>query len=119
MSQGQPPPRRGGPLRLDADAEDVGRGLGRLVLALLEIVRQLLERQAVRRVDAGDLTPEEVERLGQALLALQDKFTELREVFGVDPEDLRLPVDLEGLLPSDGAGPGGRTTHPPTEGTSP
>jgi hypothetical protein len=86
------------PLRVGADAEDVGRGLGRLVVALLEIVRDLLERQALRRVDSGDLDDEEVERLGQALQALEEKFAELRETFGVDPDDLRLPVDLEELL---------------------
>lgn len=92
------------PLRLDADAEDVGRGLGRLVVALLEIVRELLERQALRRVDAGELTDAEVERLGRALLALQDRFAELRETFGVRQEDLRLPADLGELLGEERGG---------------
>lgn len=97
------------PLRIGADADDVGRGLGRLVVALLEIVRDLLERQALRRVDSGDLDDEEVERLGQALQALEEKFAELRESFGVDPDDLRLPVDLEELLTDTSALPGGKT----------
>lgn len=92
-------------MRLDADAEDVGRGLGRLVVAVLEIVRDLLERQALRRVDAGELTDAEVERLGQALLALEDRFAELREVFGVEKEDLRLPADLGELLAGERRGP--------------
>lgn len=66
------------------NADDAGRGLGQLVVALLDIVRQLVERQAVRRVDAGDLTAEQVERLGQALLALEERFAELREAFADD-----------------------------------
>lgn len=93
------------PVRLGADAEDVGRGLGRLVVALLEIVRDLLERQALRRVDSGDLDDAETERLGLALQALEEKFAELRDIFGVDPDDLRLPVDLEGLLTDTSALP--------------
>jgi hypothetical protein len=84
--------------RLDVDAENVGKGLGQLVVALLDVVRQLLERQALRRVDSGTLDADEVERLGRALLALEQKFIELREVFGVGPDDLRLPVELDGLL---------------------
>jgi hypothetical protein len=90
-------------LRVAADAEDLGRGLGRLVVVLLDVVRQLLERQAVRRMAAGELTDLEVERLGRALLALQDQFTELRELLGVAPEDARLPVDLEALLRDEGS----------------
>jgi hypothetical protein len=63
-----------GPLRIPADS---GRGLGQVVLAVLEIVRDLLERQAIRRMES--LSPEEVERLGQALIALDRQFAELRE----------------------------------------
>jgi hypothetical protein len=90
-------------LRVAADAEDLGRGLGRLVVVLLDVVRQLLERQAVRRMAAGEVTDPEIERLGRALLALQDQFTELRELLGVAPDDARLPVDLEALLPDEGS----------------
>jgi hypothetical protein len=61
-----PPPAR----RLAGSGEDVGRGLGRLVVTLLEVVRQVVERQALRRVDAGDLSPAEIERLGRALMDL-------------------------------------------------
>ena len=61
-------------------AADSGQGLGQLVLAVLEIVRDLLERQALRRVDNGALSPDQIERLGQALIALDRQFTELREV---------------------------------------
>ncbi|MET9023345.1 gas vesicle protein K [Actinopolymorpha sp. NPDC004070] len=84
--------------RIDANAEDLGRGLGQLVVALLELVRDLLERQAIRRMDGGSLDDEEIERLGEALLELEDKFAELREIFGVEREGLRLPVDVDDLL---------------------
>ncbi|MBN6038978.1 gas vesicle protein K [Amycolatopsis sp. 195334CR] len=64
------------PRRIHADA---GQGLGQVVVAVLEILRDLLERQALRRVEHGSLSPEEVERLGQALIALDRQFAELRE----------------------------------------
>jgi hypothetical protein len=83
--------------RLEGSGEDVGRGLGRLVVTLLEVVRQVVERQALRRVEAGDLTDEQVERLGRALMQLEDTFDELIEHFHVVPNDLYLPVDLTGL----------------------
>jgi hypothetical protein len=85
------------PRRLGGTGEDVGRGLGRLVVALLEVVRQVVERQALRRVEAGDLTDEQVERLGQALMQLEATFDELIDHFGVVPDDLYLPLDLTGL----------------------
>lgn len=72
MTLTTPPPRR--------IAADSGRGLGQLVIAVLEIVRDLLERQALRRMDNGSLTTEQIERLGQALIALDRQFTELRDV---------------------------------------
>lgn len=78
----------GASLRLDADAEDVGRGLGALVAALMEIVRELLERQAVRRMDAGSLSADEVERLGRALMALREQLAAVREQLGVDQRDV-------------------------------
>jgi hypothetical protein len=67
------------PARVDLDPDDVGRGFTALVLALAEAVRELLERQAVRRIDAGDLTPEQVERLGRTLLAVRQQLTDLRQ----------------------------------------
>ena len=83
--------------RLEGTGEDVGRGLGRLVVTLLEVVRQVVERQALRRIEVGDLSDEQIERLGQALMQLEDTFDELIEHFGVVPEDLYLPLDLTGL----------------------
>ncbi|HEY3469298.1 MAG TPA: gas vesicle protein K [Amycolatopsis sp.] len=63
------------PVRIPADA---GRGLGHLVVTVLDILREVLERQALRRLDAGTLTPAQVEDLGQALIALERQFAELR-----------------------------------------
>lgn len=89
--------------RISADAEKLGDGLGRLVLAVLQLVRDLLERQALRRVDSGSLDDEQIERLGQALMALEDRFAELRDAFGCRAEDLdlRLPFDAEQLSTED------------------
>ena len=84
--------------RIDGTGEDVGRSLGRLVVALLEAVRQVIERQALRRVDAGDLSDEQVERLGRALMELDKTFDELADTFGVTADDLYLPIDLDALL---------------------
>jgi len=88
---------RGTPRRLEGSGEDVGRGLGRLVVTLLEVVRQVVERQALRRVDSGDLDDEQIERLGRALMQLEDTFDELIEHFGVVPNDMYLPLDLAAL----------------------
>jgi Gas vesicle protein K len=84
--------------RLAGSGEDVGRGLGRLVVTLLEVVRQVVERQALRRVEGGDLSPDDVERLGRALMDLERTFDELTEHFGVVPQDLYLPLDVDALL---------------------
>jgi hypothetical protein len=78
---------------------DAGAGLGRLVVAVLEILRDLLERQALRRMSAGSLSPDEVERLGQALISLQRQFGELRAALGADePSGARPAMDLAALL---------------------
>jgi len=63
------------PVRIAADA---GRGLGHLVVTVLDILKEVLERQALRRLDAGTLTPDQVEALGQALIALELRFAEIR-----------------------------------------
>ena len=86
------------PERLEMDPESVGRDLGRLVLTIVELVRQLMERQAIRRVDAGDLSDETVERLGLGLMRLEEAMTELREHFGLQPEDLDLDLGPLGNL---------------------
>ena len=82
--------------RFDADSETVEKGLVQLVLTLVELVRQLMERQAIRRVEAGGLTDDDVERLGRTLMLLEDRMDELREHFGLEPEDL--PAFVSALL---------------------
>jgi hypothetical protein len=90
------------PARLQLDPEAVGRDLGKLVLTIVELVRQLMERQAIRRVEAGDLPDETVERLGLGLMRLEEAMTELREHFGLRAEDLNIDLGpLGNLLPTD------------------
>jgi hypothetical protein len=86
------------PRRLSADPETVERGLAQLVLTLVELLRQLMERQAIRRVDAGGLSDEQVERLGQALMALEDRMQELKDEFGLEDRDLNLNLGPLGNL---------------------
>ena len=86
--------------RIDADPESVERGLVSLVLTVVELLRQLMERQALRRVDQGTLTDDQVENVGRTLMALENRMVELREHFGLDPEDLNLDLGPLGpLLP--------------------
>lgn len=80
------------PERINADPERVEQGLARLVLTLVEVLRKVLEHQAVRRMDGGSLSDEEVERLGLTLSRLNDRMQELKDTFGLTDEDLR--VDL-------------------------
>jgi hypothetical protein len=88
------------PTRIDADPESAGRDLGRLVLAIVELLRQLMERQALRRVEVGDLPEETVERLGLGLMRLEEAMDELREYFGLGPEELNIDLGpLGNLLP--------------------
>lgn len=67
------------PLQINLDPEDVGRGLGQIVLAILDILRELLERQAIRRVESGDLDNAQIERLGSALRSVRDQINDLSE----------------------------------------
>lgn len=96
-----PPPRRplpGLPGRIDTDPEKLEKGLAQLVLTLIELLRQLMERQAVHRLEAGSLSDDEVERVGTTLMKLEEKMTELREHFGLSPEDLNLDLGPLGKL---------------------
>lgn len=80
------------PERISADAEIVENGLAKLVLSIIELVRKLLEKQALRRMDAGNLTDEEIERLGNALMKLEEKMAELKKTFGLSDEELNLKL---------------------------
>ena len=86
------------PERIDADPEHVEQGLARLVLTLIEVLRKVLEHQAVRRMDGGSLSDEEVERLGLALLRLSERMDELKRLFGLDDEDLEIDLGPLGRL---------------------
>jgi hypothetical protein len=80
------------PQRISADPEVVENGLAKLVLSIIELVRRLLEKQALRRMDAGNLTDQEVERLGASLMKLEEKMEELKGVFGLTDDDLNLKL---------------------------
>jgi hypothetical protein len=80
------------PERISADPEIVENGLARLVLSIIELIRRLLEKQAIRRMDAGNLSDEEIERLGNALMKLEEKMDELKRVFGLSDDDLNLKL---------------------------
>jgi Gas vesicle protein K len=90
--------QRAAPPRWNADPEDVRRSVGKLVLTLVEFIRQLLERQAIRRMDAGTLTPGETEAVGLALMQLEATVRDLGAQFGLAPEDLNLDLGLVGRL---------------------
>jgi len=86
------------PRRVNADPQGVERGLAKLVLTLIELLRQLLERQALRRIEADSLTDEEIERLGQTFLKLETRMEELKRTFGLEDEDLNLNLGPLGDL---------------------
>ena len=84
--------------RVEVDQDNVERGLVQLVLTVVELLRQLMERQALRRVEGGNLTDEQVERLGTTLMLLERRMGELKELFGFDDEDLNLDLGPLGPL---------------------
>ena len=86
------------PSRINIDAEGVEQGLAKLVLTLIEFIRRLLEKQAVRRMEGGDLSPEQIEELGLALMKLEAKLQELKTQFGLTDDDLNLDLGPIGRL---------------------
>ena len=86
------------PSRINIDAQSVEQGLAKLVLTLIEFIRRLLEKQAVRRMEGGDLSPEQIEELGLALMGLEAKLNELKSQFGLTDEDLNLDLGPIGRL---------------------
>lgn len=86
------------PERINADPEKVEQGLARLVLTVIELLRRVLEHQAVRRMDGGNLTDEQVERLGLALLRLNERMDELKDTFGLTDDDLSIDLGPLGEL---------------------
>ena len=86
------------PPRWNADPDDVRKSVARLVLTLVEFIRQLLERQAIRRMDAGTLSEDETEAVGLALMRLEETVRDLGAQFGIAPEDLNLDLGPVGTL---------------------
>ena len=86
------------PKRIDANPKNVEKGLAKLVLTLVELIRKLLEKQAMRRIEGGSLTDEEIERMGETLLKLENKMHELKEIFGLKDEELNLNLGPLGDL---------------------
>lgn len=91
-------PASGTSQRIDCSPENIEQGLAKLVLSLIELLRQLLERQAIRRMEGGTLSDEQVEQMGEALMTLENKIRELAQNFGLTPADLNLDLGPLGRL---------------------
>ena len=90
--------RRSTPARWNADPDDVRKSVMQLVLTLVDFIRQVLERQAVRRMEQGTLTADEIERIGAALMQLEQTVRDLATQAGLDPDDLNLDLGPLGTL---------------------
>jgi len=86
------------PDKINIDPKNVEKGLAKLILTLVELIRKLLEKQAMRRVEAGSLSDEEIERVGETLMKLEKKMKELKEIFGLKDEELNLNLGPLGDL---------------------
>jgi uncharacterized protein YjiS (DUF1127 family) len=84
--------------RIHLDPDQAEHGLAQLVMTVIELLRQIVERHAIRRVEGGTLTDEQIEDLGIALMNLEEKMEELKEVFGLDAEDLNIDLGPLGNL---------------------
>ncbi|MDO8369924.1 MAG: gas vesicle protein K [Candidatus Nitrotoga sp.] len=84
--------------RIELDPEKVKKGLGQLVLTVVELIRQLLEKQALRRIEGGSLTEQEIEALGLTFLELNHQMKRLKDDFGLTDEDLNLDLGPLGKL---------------------
>ena len=86
------------PKRIDANPKNVEKGLAKLVLTLIELIRKLLEKQAMRRIEGGSLSDEEIEKIGLTLMKLENKMKELKNVFGLKDEELNINLGPLGDL---------------------
>jgi hypothetical protein len=84
--------------RLPLDSNQVEQGLAKLVLTIIELLRQLMERQAMRRVESDSLTDEQIEELGLTLMRLEEKMEELKQIFGLEHEELNIELGPLGKL---------------------
>jgi hypothetical protein len=87
--------------RIDCTSENIDKGLARLVLSLIELLRRLLERQAIRRMEGGALEDTQIEEMGLALMKLEQKIRDLAQQFGLRPEELNLDLGPLGNLWTD------------------
>lgn len=92
------PARQLTPPRIALEQDAKGNGLAKLVLALIELLRELLERQAIRRIDAGSLSDDEIERLGSTFMQLADQMDRLKRHFGLQDDDLNIDLGPLGKL---------------------
>ena len=86
------------PRKIDANPDNVDKGLAKLVLTLVELLRKLMEKQAMRRIEAGSLTDDEIERIGETLMKLENKMNELKATFSLKDEDLNIDLGPLGNL---------------------
>lgn len=86
------------PSRLDASPDDIEAGVGKLVLTLIEFIRQVLEHQAIRRMEGGSLDEAEMENLGLALMRLEERLDDIRQSFGLERDDLNIDLGPLGRL---------------------
>jgi hypothetical protein len=84
--------------RVNANKDNADQGLAKLVLTLVELLRRVMEHEALRRIDGGTLTEREIEEMGETFLKLDNKMTEMREIFGLKEEDLNLDLGPLGNL---------------------
>ena len=90
--------KNSGAERINIDPKNVEKGLAKLVLTIVELLRQLMEKQAARRVERGSLTDEEIEKVGEALINIEEKMKELKEIFGLKDEELNINLGPLGNL---------------------
>ena len=86
------------PAKIDANPKNIEKGLAKLVLTIVELLRQLMEKQSLRRIEGDSLTEEEIERLGETLMKLEEKMDELKKVFGLEDEELNINLGPLGNL---------------------
>ena len=86
------------PARIELSPDNIEQGLAKLVLTLIDFLRQLLERQAIRRMEGGTLSDQEIEQMGEALMKLEAKIHQLAEEFGLSPADLNIDLGPLGRL---------------------
>jgi Gas vesicle protein K len=91
-------PRQYSAPKASIDAKSVEKGLARLVLTLIDLIRKLMEKQAIRRIDAGQLHAEEIERVGDTFFQLNERMEQLKKTFGLNDEDLNLDLGPLGDL---------------------